>query len=83
MFHLNMIELRVEINASEVSNEYVFSNVDSESLSNESKMISGMRQVWFATAMCGNKYQGRLTIDFTTKEPTQDCNCDHRIVPFF
>ena len=36
-------------------------------------MVSWMRQVWFATAMRGNKYQGRLTIDFTTKEPTQDC----------
>ena len=52
-------------------------------LYNSMQMISGMRQVWFATAMHGNKYQGRLTIDFSTKEPNQDCNCDHRIVPFF
>ena len=39
--------------------------------------------VWFVTAMCGNKYQRRLTIDFTTTKPNQDCNCDHRIVQLF
>ena len=43
----------------------------------------GMRQVWFVTAMRGNKYQRRLTIDFTTTKPNQDCNCDHRIVQLF
>ena len=31
----------------------------------------GMRQVWFVTAMRGNKYQRRLTIDFTTTKPNQ------------
>ena len=36
--------------------------------------------VWFVTAMCGNKYKRRLTIDFTTTKPNQDFNCDHRIV---
>ena len=35
------------------------------------------------TAMRGNKYQRRLTIDFTTTKPNQDCNCDHRIVQLF
>ena len=35
-----------------------------------------MRQVWFATAI----YIQNL--DFITKEPSQDCNCDQRIVPF-
>ena len=40
----------------------------------------GMRQVWFVTAMGGNKYQRRLSIDFTTTKPNQDCKCDHRIV---
>ena len=43
----------------------------------------GMRQVWFVTAMRGNKYQRGLTIDFTTTTPNQDCNCDHRIVQLF
>ena len=44
---------------------------------------STMVLVWFVTAMCGNKYQRRLTIDFTTTKPNQDCNCDHRIVQLF
>ena len=41
---------------------------------------STMVLVWFVTAMCGTKYQRRLTIDFTTTNPNQDCNCYHRIV---
>ena len=28
---------------------------------------------WFVTAMRGNKYQRRLTMDFTTTKPNQDC----------
>ena len=42
-----------------------------------------VNDVWFLTAMRGNKYQRRLTIDFTKTKPNQDCNCDHRIVQLF
>ena len=60
---------------SEIIDHYFRSqNVKQKSDLNEWLLYNSvMRQVWSATAMRGNKYQGQPTIDFTSKEPNQDC----------